>query len=1230
MKTRKSTAMQRPHITPMLQSKRLHNKGLQNNKLLTKPILSAAFTGLVLSSISVIANATDVPIVSKPTFTLKVLTEEVEIPQQATRVAAQKKTIKKGVRQKQSNKNLTAKANNKPTKVIPSYKRYIKLKNGGVIWVSKDPSSLTPTLELSTSNAVEIENGKFSSPLSFKITTNYAHFIDNWELSVYDSIDDDLIKPLKVLIGRNLKSGRLVKWDGQLDSGKALKAGDKLKYVLKVRDKAGHFDETHAQLLELKGPNRNFKIENNADTRNNVSDTVESLARQTIPLHGSRVRIFGRDIAKDTKLSINGEKISLVDNKFITENLLPSGDHNFDIEVTENNNTYHESLDVHLKDKYMFMVGLADVTIGKGKVTGNLESLSDGDKHLDGDIFVDGRIAFYLKGKIKGKYLVTAQMDTGTAPIEELFDDIHKKDPQSLFRRLDPDKYYPVYGDDSTLIDDTNSQGKMYVRVDWDKSRAIWGNYNTDFTGTELSSFNRSLYGAKISHKSTRITKNGDHKTDVTVFASETQSAFRHNQFLGTGGSLYYLKDSDIVDGSEKVWIEVRERGSDRAVRTIVMEEGRDYEIDDFQGRIILHRPLLQIAEQSGPSLVKDNPLDGDQVFLMVDYEYVPDDFDSNNASYGARGKVWLNDHFSVGGTYAHDNHDNKEENFDMRGVDFTYKKSKGTYIKAEYAETESVQIGGSFLSDDGGLNFSGFSHNNASTDIEGSAYSLEARADLNDIISLSGSIGAWFKKRDAGFSTSRFNDKVETTESGFEGIINVNEKLDLLAKFTSVDRETISKFVTASLQGDYKLNDKVTLGAEIRHVNEEDYVDSSKDGEGVLGAFKVGYDVSKDVNVYVIAQGTIDKSGDYQDNNLFTVGAKAKINSKLDVNAEVSTGDRGDSALLGANYQMSDDYNLYANYTLSTDRTDGKRSAFTVGQRKSVTNRLKVYTEHQFTHKAKEAGVGHTFGLDYDLNKKVTASAWVQTAKVDKDEFGIINRDAFSVGLKYKYDKTDANTRLEYRRDKGNDENTEQWVTTNSVNYRVNPSLRLQGKLNYSKTFDKIGNLRNATFTEAAIGFALRPVKHDRLNVLGRLSYLYDLQPLSQSTQPDEKALIASLETSYQLDEKWEIGGKLAHKAGEIRSDRDSGSWEKNDATLAAVRARYHLTHKWDAMAEYHWMNSNQSQDMQHGAMLSIDRHIGKNMKIGIGYNFTDFDDDLSDTTGTAEGWFINLVGKY
>ena len=1210
----------------------------------SKPQLKAStlgltFAGLVLCSASVAVQAATYQQPNKPAYTLKIVThgEDAnrsdnmnEQNRQDNRRADVKikTTVQTGTRTVSSESTKQVRV-----KVSDAVNRSIRLNDGGVIWVSKDPASLNPKLDVTSSSTVEMENGKFASPISFKIKTNYAHFIDSWEMAVYQSSDEQQTNPLAIFVGRDLKNGRTVKWNGTTSDGKKLKAGDQLTYVLKVRDKKGHVDATHARQMSLVGANRNFH-KNSISKLDKIPDSSipeNNLKLQTIPLYGSQVRIFGRDIAQGNSIKIDNEVVSLQDGKFFVEKLLPDGRHSFDVAITDNaKQSYNKALNVDLKGKYMFMVALADVTIGEGKVTGNLESLSDGDKHLDGDLFVDGRLAFYLKGKIKGKYLVTAQMDTGTEAIEDLFDDIHKKDPRSLFRRLDPDKYYPVYGDDSTVIDDTDSQGKMYVRVDWDKSRALWGNYNTDMTGTELSTFNRSLYGAKLNHKSTQVTKEGDHKTDITVFGSEAQSAFRHNQFVGTGGSLYYLKDTDIVDGSEKVWIEIRQRESDRAVERIVLEEGRDYEIDDFQGRIILHRALLQIAAQSGPSLIKDSPLDGNQVFLMVDYEYVPNNFNSDKASYGTRGKAWLNDHVAIGGTYAHENR--VDNDYDLKGVDVTLQKAKGTYVKAEFAKSESVQTQGSFLSQDGGLNFTQFHDfgNTASSNIDGTAYSVEARANLHEFIRTQGSIGAWYKHRDAGFSTARVDNGVDTIDAGAEAVVKVNDKVDLLAKATVFDQKTQKKTTTASVQADVKVSDKVTLSAEVRHIQEDDQTPANNDGDGTLGAFKVGYDLNKDVNLYAIAQGTIAKSGSYEDNNLFTLGTKARINNKLSINAEVSTGDRGDAATLGADYRVSDSYSLYSNFTLSTDRTNGHRKTFTVGQKKAVSDQLSVYTEHQYTHEDKQSGVGHTFGLDYKINKALTANASVQTARLDKAESGLTDRDAFSVGLNYSEGKTKASTRLEYRRDKGANEDTEQWVTTNSINYRVNPSLRLQGKFNYSETKDQRGNTRDAKFTEAALGFALRPVNNDRLNVLGRITYLYDLQPTSQGSQPDEKSLIASIESSYQLNQKWEIGGKLAHKAGEIRANRNSGNWSKNDATLAAARVRYHLTKKWDAMGEYHWMNSDESKDSQQGAMISVDRHIGDNMKIGIGYNFTEFDDDLSNTDGTAKGWFVNLVGKF
>jgi hypothetical protein len=42
------------------------------------------------------------------------------------------------------------------------------------------------------------------------------------------------------------------------------------------------------------------------------------------------------------------------------------------------------------------------------------------------------------------------------------------------------------------------------------------------------------------------------------------------------------------------------------------------------------------------------------------------------------------------------------------------------------------------------------------------------------------------------------------------------------------------------------------------------------------------------------------------------------------------------------------------------------------------------------------------------------------------------------------------------------------------------------------------------------------------------------------------------------------------------------------------------------------------------------VGRDIGKNFRIGLGYNFTDFNDDLTKFDYKYKGFFINLVGSY
>jgi hypothetical protein len=45
-------------------------------------------------------------------------------------------------------------------------------------------------------------------------------------------------------------------------------------------------------------------------------------------------------------------------------------------------------------------------------------------------------------------------------------------------------------------------------------------------------------------------------------------------------------------------------------------------------------------------------------------------------------------------------------------------------------------------------------------------------------------------------------------------------------------------------------------------------------------------------------------------------------------------------------------------------------------------------------------------------------------------------------------------------------------------------------------------------------------------------------------------------------------------------------------------------------------------------GALIVISRYLGRHVKVGMGYNFTDFSDDLTDLSFDHRGTFITMTG--
>ena len=109
----------------------------------------------------------------------------------------------------------------------------------------------------------------------------------------------------------------------------------------------------------------------------------------------------------------------------------------------------------------------------------------------------------------------------------------------------------------------------------------------------------------------------------------------------------------------------------------------------------------------------------------------------------------------------------------------------------------------------------------------------------------------------------------------------------------------------------------------------------------------------------------------------------------------------------------------------------------------------------------------------------------------------------------------------------------------------------------------------------------------------------------------------------------RWSLGGKYAYRLGQISQDRVNPEFFDSRASLYVLRADWHVIRKWDAVVEGRMLDLVDAQDSRSGMLTALYRHMGDHVKLGVGYNFTDFSDDLTDLSYDHQGAFINLVSK-
>lgn len=595
---------------------------------------------------------------------------------------------------------------------------------------------------------------------------NYPAFVARSEIIVYDL--EAFAAPRQIATIPATLNGRTV-WHMPQASSRTY------SYVLRVYDADGRFDETHPVKVSRTDSNDHTE----QDEQPIIGRNTDAAAVRQISVYGGGVTITGTDIPREGRVSALNETVRIGDSRsFLVQRILPPGDHRINVTVAESSGeAVHFRRDINIPTNEWFFVGMADLTAGQR--WGDGEVVASDPSEFDG-IYTKGRLAFYLKGKIKGEFLLKAMADSGEGPLAKMFTGILSKDPEDILRRIDPNEFYPVYGDESVLADDAPTKGKLYVRLERGSSHVMWGDFRTSLGNSAFIDGNKAVYGASTVYNSAAVTAGGDAVASTSAYAAHPGALSERDALRGTGGSAYFLRRQDLVIGSETVSIETRNTVSGLITDRRVLVPGTDYRINHLQGVIILSEPLL-----SGGGGGLGSPLGSQEIVeLVAEYEYVSLRPHHDDFSVGGSGQNWLNDKLRVGVTGLSERE--PDGDVGMIGTDIRLQKSHNTFLEAEVMRSQGVSDA-QWVSTDGGLTYI----QQSSAEIgpnEAHAVRLHARADLPDLGSdLNGALGGTVENKQAGFwSRSRLTEADQTAWNAF-ATVELNERTDAEAKFDRI-----------------------------------------------------------------------------------------------------------------------------------------------------------------------------------------------------------------------------------------------------------------------------------------------------------------------------------------------------------------------------------------------------------------------------------------------------------
>jgi hypothetical protein len=843
------------------------------------------------------------------------------------------------------------------------------------------------------------------------------------------------------------------------------------------------------------------------------------------------------------------------------------------------------------------------------------------------------RAAMYLKGKVRGEYLLTLAYDSS------------KEKNKALFDSIDPNAFYPVYGDSSLKTHDAQSTGKLFVRIDKNRSYLLWGDYTTQDSNParQLSQYQRTLPGAKAHFE----------EGPVTVNAFAAQQSFKQyvDEFPARGVSgPYSVSNPNGIKGTERVEILVRKRDQNAVVlKSTALSRDSDYEFEPFNGKILFRSPVPSFDDQLNP------------VSIRVTYEV--DQGGKRYMTYGADLKAAVSENVTVGVSVVRDANPANDQT--LSGVNLAVKLNANTEVIAEAAKSKSVI--------DPVLN------GNQAVPTANSPSGGAARIELRHA-SEAVRAHAYVQRTDSGFSNPSSPVAAGKQEAGAAIAVKATEAITLSADLKrSEDKIHVSQDNSASVALDVKVNNAITVGVGMRAVEQNaaalaQQVNSNCAGAvssiytGTVQGYNTGYGISPSGNQQIdpatglpvicatnqttpgAAAQTLDRTaafarvaikatdnltvdGEVQNIKGTDAGRSVKLGARLvvtegvDLTAQAQREIGGDSSndlyRLGADWKVAEKTRIYSRYeqshTYSANYGLGigpLQRVFALGIDTQYMQDGTLYNEYRLNDAASGKNVQNAIGLRngwmiaQGLRLQTSAERIVSTAG---------DSNALSLGLEYTAsDLWKGSTRIQRRDDSLNTN----WLFTANAVTKLNRDWSLLAR-EYLNLVEPKNNTQDTKQNRFQIGFAFRPVDHNKFDALGLVETKSD-----QAPGIDSETTIVSLRANYHPSRPWWISGRLASKqVNELLAGTVKDSYR---ASLAGARVTYDVSNRWSVGAiSTMLMVKGGARQFAYG--VEIGYTLADNMTVGLGYNWRGFrDDDLTGSDYTNRGWLLNLRYKF